>query len=296
MPKLRYAIVDVFTAVRWTGNPLSVVLDSGGLSPGQMQAIAREMNLSETTFITRRAASVEAQHGVAVRIFTPKEEVPFAGHPTLGTAWMLWNSDHTATVTLDVKGGRIPVTFEETKAGVFGEMLQPEPTFGQTHTATVIAELAGVQSEDLVDDIPVQTVSTGRPKIMVPLRSLAAIRRLKPDFARIESYCRSTDGATGFYYVTRETEDSHARMHARNILSWTEDPVTGSAGGACIAWMVKHGWARSGERIMIEQGAEVHRAGAMFGSALLRGAAVTEVRLAGQCVLAAQGELMLGAP
>lgn len=295
MTKLRYAIVDVFTNVRWTGNPLAVVLDANGLSPVEMQAIAREINLSETTFVLRRDPSIEQQQGIAVSIFTPKEEVPFAGHPTLGTAWMLRTPDGNSTVTLDLKGGRMPVTFLETKSGLFGEMLQPEPTFGQQHPPEIIARLAGLQAQDLLDDVPVQTVSTGRPKIIVPLRSLAVIRRVKPDFAAIESYCRSTDGATGLYFVTNETEDRAARIHARNILSWTEDPVTGSAGGACIAWMVKHGWARSGERIMIEQGSEVKRPGAMFGSAVLKGGKPTEARLGGQCVLAAQGELMLGA-
>ena len=293
MPKLRYAIVDVFTNVRWTGNPLAVVPDASCLSPADMQAIAREMNFSETTFILRRAQSLEEQQGIAVRIFTPKEEIPFAGHPTLGTAWILRLSDNRSTVTLDLKGGRVPVTFHQTKTGLFSEMLQPEPTFGREHSREVIAKLAGVDAHDLVDDVPVETVSTGRPKIIVPLRSLAAIRRVKPDFAAIESYCRTTDGATGFYYVTRETENREARIHARNILSWTEDPVTGSAGGACIAWMVKHGWGQSGERIMIEQGSEVTRPGAMFGSAVLKNGSPTEVRLGGQCVISAEGDLIV---
>ena len=296
MRRIRYAIVDVFTSVRWTGNPLAVILDAGGLSTEQMHAIAREMNLSETTFVVRRGASVEQQHGIGVRIFTPNEEIPFAGHPTLGTAWMLRGASANTGVTLDLKGGRIQVRFDETASGLFGEMLQPDPQFGREHSLETIASLAGVEAADLVDDVPVQTVSTGRPKIIVPLRSLAAMRRVKPDFAAIESYCRSNGGATGLYYVTRETDDPRAQIHARNILSWTEDPVTGSAGGACIAWMVKHGWARSGERVMIEQGREVHRPGAMFGSARLADDIVTEVRLGGQCVLAAEGELILDVP
>ncbi len=289
--KLPYAVVDVFTGTRWTGNPLAVVLDAGRLTASDMQAIAREMNLSETTFVFRRPKSVEEKRGIRVRIFTTKEELPFAGHPTLGTAWLLRSANAGVTVTLDLNGGRIPVSFFENESGLFGEMLQPKPIFGKEHPSELIAKLVGVTPQELVDEIPIQTVSTGRAKIIVPFRTLSAIQRVKLDFPAIESYCQTTDKAAGLYLVTKETEDPSARIHARNILKWTEDPVTGSAGGACIAWMVQHGWARSKERIMIEQGSEIGRRGAMFGSALLHNETVTEIRLGGQCVLSGRGEL-----
>ena len=289
--KIPYAIVDVFTGTRWTGNPLAVVLNAGRLTASDMQAIAREMNLSETTFVFRRHKSIEERRGIRVRIFTIKEELPFAGHPALGTAWLLRGANAAVTVTLDLKGGNIPVTFRQGESGSFGEMLQPQPIFGEQHPIELVAKFAGVESDDLATDIPIQTVSTGRPKIIVPFRTLSAMQRVKLDFSAINGYCHATDKATGLYLVTRETEDAAAHIHARNILRWTEDPVTGSAGGACIAWMVRHGWARSKERIMIEQGSEVGRRGAMFGTALLQNGIVTEVRLGGQCVLSGRGEL-----
>ena len=289
--KLPYAVVDVFTGTRWTGNPLAVVLDAGRLTASDMQAIAREMNLSETTFVCRRPKSIEEKLGIRVRIFTTQEELPFAGHPTLGTAWLLRSAHTGATVTLDLNGGKIPVSFRQEESGLFGEMVQPEPAFGKEHPVDLIAEMVGVKPRDLVDDIPIQTVSTGLPNIIVPFKTLSAIQRVKLDFAAIESYCHSTDKAAGLYLVTRETEDPSAHIHARHILKWTEDPVTGSAGGACIAWMVRHGWASSEERIMIEQGSEAGRRGAMFGSALLQNETVTEIRLGGQCVLSGRGEL-----
>jgi trans-2,3-dihydro-3-hydroxyanthranilate isomerase len=140
---------------------------------------------------------------------------------------------------------KIPVSLRENGSGLFGEMLQPEPAFGEEHPLELFAKLVGLKPQDLVNEIPIQTVSTGQPKIIVPIRTLSAIRRVKLDFAAIESYCQTTDKAAGLYLVTMETEDPSARIHARNILSWTEDPVTGSGTqvGAIVQCARKQGFS-----------------------------------------------------
>ena len=131
--RLSFVQLDVFSSRRFEGNPLAIFLDGRGLSDQEMQALAREMNLSETTFILPRESSVEREHGVRVRIFTVQEELPFAGHPTLGTAFQLRGSTRGKEIVLDLNAGKVPVNFEE-KPGqpVFGEMTQFDPKFGET--------------------------------------------------------------------------------------------------------------------------------------------------------------------
>src|SRR5881394_4086632 len=144
--RLQMVQVDVFSSTALEGNPLEVFRDGTGLSDDQMQAIAREMNLSETTFILPRDKGTERERGVRVRIFTVQEELPFAGHPTLGTAFVLRGDSGATEVRLDLKVGTIPVRFEETPGQpVFGEMTQAEPNFGQIHDPKKIAEVSGIR-------------------------------------------------------------------------------------------------------------------------------------------------------
>ena len=156
MGELTYFVVDVFTEIALAGNPLAVVIDSVGLATEQMQAIAREFNLSETTFVERRPAAVEQEQGVRVRIFTTEEELPFAGHPTLGTASVLKlsapESIEKNIVTLHLNVGRIPVRFE--KDGLFGEMTQRDPEFGAELDGAEVAPLIGLAVDDMDTALP----------------------------------------------------------------------------------------------------------------------------------------------
>src|SRR5581483_6998465 len=127
----------------------------------EMQSLAKEMNLSETTFVFRRDAGTERERGIRVRIFTVSEELPFAGHPTLGTAFVLRGDGGAAEVALDLNVGKIPVIFEKQDGGIFGEMRQRDPQFGEKHDREAVARAAGLRTDDLESDLPTQTVSTG---------------------------------------------------------------------------------------------------------------------------------------
>ena len=288
--KFAFTQFDVFTSKPLEGNPLAVVHDATGLDDSEMQAIAREMNLSETTFIFPRDKGSESERGVRVRIFTVQEELPFAGHPTLGTAFFLRGNSGASEVKLDLNVGTIPVKFEE-RAGepVFGEMTQRDPEFGMIHDRKKIAEVSGIPAEDISEDAPIQTVSTGTPFTMVPLRSLEAARRLQINQQRSAEYLQGTGGKF-FFCVTRETVDSSARVHARMLFYNGEDPATGSASGCCAAWMVQHGIARPDERVMIEQGVEMKRPSQIFVRASRSNDRVVNVRVGGNVVEVLRGE------
>src|ERR1700745_496863 len=207
--------VDVFSSKPLEGNSLAVFPDGRGLSDQQMQAIAREMNLSETTFVLPDSTDRDRQHGVRVRIFTVQEELPFAGHPTLGTAFLLRDSSGTGEVILNLKVGNVAVRFEENSGQpVFGEMTQIDPTFGITHDREAVVRAAGLRDGDIDPSLPIQTISTGIPFTIVPLRGLEVMRRLQVNVQTSGEYLKQSGGAL-FYFVTRECVDSTARLHAR---------------------------------------------------------------------------------
>ena len=293
----RYPFVqwDVFSSEKLRGNPLAVFTDARGLTDNDMAAIARETNLSETTFIFPRESAVERERGVLVRIFTPREELPFAGHPTLGTAMALRASRlaNAAEIALELKSGKIPVAFRtESDGKVFGEMRQKDAEFGATHTREAVAPLVGLKVDDIVADLPIQAVSTGSAFVILPLKSLAAIRSVRMDHARIREYLANA-GPRNFYLVTRETEDPKAKLHTRLVSVGGEDPATGSAAGCAAAWMVKNGVVRSDEQALIEQGVEVHRPGQIFVRATQQGEGVVNVRVGGHAVEVIRGEYSL---
>ena len=293
--------VDVFTDRALTGNSLAVFLDGRGLSTEQMQALAREMNLSETTFIFPGPTNAENTRGIRVRIFTVQEELPFAGHPTLGTAFVLrGQAGETAgasEVLLDLNVGTIPVRFTDQPAQpVFGEMTQKNPEFGAIHNASDIARLTQLSAADFDGSAPIQTVSTGLPYTIVPLRSLKTLQHLRLDLDRSAEYL-ARSGGKFFYFVCRETVDPKARLHARMIFYNGDDPATGSAAGCCSAWMVAHGVAASDEQVLIEQGLEVHRPSRIFVRATRENNRqdnhVVNVRVGGNCVEVLRGEVAL---
>jgi trans-2,3-dihydro-3-hydroxyanthranilate isomerase len=291
--KLPMVQVDVFTDRALTGNALAVFPDGRGLSTDQMQAIARETNLSETTFILPGDAAAEKENGVRVRIFTVQEELPFAGHPTLGTAFVLRGQSGAAEVRLALNVGTVPVRFEDRPGqATFGEMTQMNPEFGSNHDPQAVAEVTGLNPADFDPSVPIQTVSTGVPFTIAALRSLRTLQHLRLDVKRAGEYL-ARSGAKFFYFVSRETVDPKARLHARMLFYNGEDPATGSAAGCCTAWMVAHGVAASDERVLIEQGLEMHRPSCIFVRATKKDNQVVNVRVGGNCVEVLRGEVTL---
>lgn len=283
--------VDVFTSRALEGNQLAVFTDGHGLSDSEMQALAREMNFSETTFILPNPKAAP-NDPVRVRIFTVEEELPFAGHPTLGTASVIRGNGGRQQVVLDLNVGKIPVTFEEGQEGAFGEMRQRDPEFGSIHDGGQVAAAIGVRAEDLDPNLPIQTVSTGMGFTMVPIRNLSTLQNVRLSWARAAEYLERTDGKF-FYLVSRETVQPDARLHARMIFYNGEDPATGSAAGCCAAWMAAHGVAQPGERVLIEQGLECKRPSKIFVRADKAAETVSNVRVGGYCVEVARGEVVL---
>ena len=285
--------VDVFTDRALAGNSLAVFLDGRGLSTEQMQALAREMNLSETTFILPGDDAAKKTGGVRVRIFTVQEELPFAGHPTLGTAFALRGESGASEVLLDLNVGTVPVRFsEDSPRPAFGEMTQKNPEFGVFHNMEDVVRLTNLDAADFDNSTPIQTVSTGLPYTVVALRSLKAIQKLRLDLDRAAEYLERSGGKF-FYFVCRETVDPKARLHARMIFYNGDDPATGSAAGCCAAWAVAHGVAASDEQILIEQGLEVHRPSSIFVRANKQDNQVVNVRVGGNCVEVLRGEVTL---
>jgi trans-2,3-dihydro-3-hydroxyanthranilate isomerase len=267
------------------------------------------MNLSETTFILPRDPATEREQGIRVRIFTVQEELPFAGHPTLGTAFALRGRSEAGLekVVLELNVGKVPVHFED-NAGepAFGEMTQIDPAFGMQHERETVARATGLRVEDFDDSLPIQTVSTGVAFTVTPLKSLSVIQNLQIDLNRGAEYLARSAGKF-FYFVTRETVDREARLHARMLFYNGEDPATGSAAGCTAAWMVAHGVAQPDERVLIEQGVEMKRPSRIFVRASSAGISsdgkssdskrsnnrVVNVRVGGHSVEIMRGEVFL---
>ena len=284
---------DVFSSNALEGNSLAVLLDARGLSDPEMQAIAKETNLSETTFVFPRDPQVERERGVRVRIFTVEEELPFAGHPTLGTAFALRGDSGAPEITLDLNVGKVPVRFEHQDAQPdFGEMTQIDPIFGLIHDREAVARATGVSADAFDPSLPIQTVSTGVPFTVAPLRSLSAIQNLRINVHAATEYLQSSGGKF-FYFVSRETKDSSAGLHARMLFYNGEDPATGSAAGCAAAWMVQYGVAQPEQRVLIEQGVEMHRPSRIFVRASRRDNRVVNVRVGGNAIEVIRGEIFL---
>ena len=295
MPKRRfpYVVLDVFASRPLEGNQLAVFTDAREMSDAEMQAVAREMNFSETTFILPADnGTTDVARGVRVRIFTVAEELPFAGHPTLGTAAVLHRATGAAEVRLKLGVGIIPVSFRNDGEGVFGEMRQRDPEFGSVHEPGTVARVIGVLPEEIAAGLPIQTVSTGLPFTIVPLRTLEAIRKLHFQWSQVADYLERSKGGF-FYFVTRETVDSAARLHARMIFYGGEDPATGSAAGCCASWAVAHEVIPSNQPSIIEQGIECSRPSRIFICAERKGDRIINVRVGGYSTEVAHGELSL---
>lgn len=285
--------VDVFTSRPLEGNQLAVFPDARGLSDSEMQKLARETNLSETTFIFPREPEVDQREGHKVRIFTVNEELPFAGHPTLGTAWCLYQQSPASEVVLDLKVGKVPVAFEQRDGQLFGEMRQVDPQFGRNHSHAEVARVLQLPVAELDDSLPIQSVSTGMWFTMVPFRSLATLQNLKVSWNQMESYLRDLGDNSFFYFVCRDTVDPEATLHARMIFYNGEDPATGSAAGCCTAWAVRNGVLASNQQGLIEQGIETRRPSSIYIRAEKHGDIVTNVRVGGHVVQIINGTVTM---
>ncbi|MBU0518855.1 PhzF family phenazine biosynthesis protein [bacterium] len=289
-PKTFY-ILDVFAEQKYAGNQLAVIRGGGQLSQAEMQQIALEMNYSETTFIM---SETEMQGGFDVRIFTPKTELPFAGHPTLGTAWVIQREilgEPVDKVTLNLGVGKIPVTF--TDEGILW-MKQVEPEFDRPITALTMSGVLSLDEEDIDEKFASQKVSTGFFSIIVPVKSLDAVKRARIDRALHDHLIENT-GPCGILVFCPEPVDSENTLHARffaDALGVPEDPATGSANGCLAGWLVKHRYFGSDSiDIKVEQGYEMGRPSILYLKASESDSKI-DVNVGGKVVMVAKGELV----
>jgi trans-2,3-dihydro-3-hydroxyanthranilate isomerase len=280
-----YVIADVFTDTPLEGNPVAVFLDAGGLDGPLMQRTARELNLSETVFITGRAVD----GGVSIRIFTPSLELPFAGHPVLGTAFILGEGSGDPLVMLHPPAGAVPVALTRDAEGrvVHGEMEQPRPIAEDPpETADLLAAL-GLQPDELV--LPIAAYRNGPLHVYVALGSDERVATLRPDLGRLESI--GSFGASCFH-ADRASGRVHTRMFGPGV-GVAEDPATGSAAGPLAVYLAGHGVIAYGQRIEIHQGIEIGRPSRLLAQVDGGPERLERVLVGGSAVIVARGQFHL---
>jgi trans-2,3-dihydro-3-hydroxyanthranilate isomerase len=297
----RFVQVDVFTDRVFGGNPLAVLLDGRGLADGEMQAIAREMNLSETTFVL---PPTRPDCAARVRIFTPARELPFAGHPTLGTSWVLATQGRlptgTARLMLEEGIGPVPVELEgPLSSPTFVWMRHQDATFGPELTdRAAVARSLGLSETDLLRRAPIQSGSTGSAFLFVPLRDRAAVDRAVLDVPVLLA-CLGDAPALGVFVFAPEPDRGAGRAYSRMFAPHTsgipEDPATGSASGALGAYLVAHRLVRAVEevRIVSEQGTKMRRQSFVHIRLRVSDGGVGDIRVGGGVVPVLEGLLRL---
>jgi trans-2,3-dihydro-3-hydroxyanthranilate isomerase len=295
-----YHLVDVFTDRAFGGNPLAVFLDGRGLSDPLMQAIAKEFNLSETTFVL---PPEDPANDFRVRIFTPAEELPMAGHPTVGTTFVLTRAgvvrpgNGRTKITLEEGVGPIPVAIDwDNGKPSFIEMQQPLPEFGPPiEERAGIAEMLSLETEAVPADLPIQVVSCGVPFLFVPVKTLEATRRIR--FRRdVEERLKLP--AQNIFVFTMETEFAGSAVHSRMFspsLGVQEDAATGGATGPLGCYLVRHRVIRSTDelRCVSEQGIEMGRPSFLHIRIKHSGGEITAVHVGGTCCYIGNGQLEL---
>ena len=280
MPAYRYVVADVFTDRALHGNQLAVFTDARGLDDEAMQRLAFEIGFSETTFI------LPAEQGgtVCIRIFTPKTELPFAGHPCLGTAWVLAAPLQRGVVELETASGIVPVELDRDDSGavVFGRMEQPLPTVEPHPEPELLLAALGVPESQL----PVERYDNGVRFTFVALGSEDEVAALRPDFAALEELgvFVSCFAGSGVAWKTRMVAP---------VAGVLEDPATGSAAGPLAVHVCRHGLAAWGEWIEISQGVEIDRSSTLFALADRRDGELSRVAVGGRAVVVARGEFRL---
>ncbi|MFB2938692.1 PhzF family phenazine biosynthesis protein [Aerosakkonemataceae cyanobacterium BLCC-F154] len=294
---LRFYIVDVFAEERYAGNQLAVFTGDGvaRLSDAEMQKIAKEMNFSETTFITSNEA---INGGYNVRIFTPGQELPFAGHPTLGTAFILQQEiikGSVERVVLNLKVGQIPVTLNyQGEAVEWLWMQQKTPTFGQGFSPNQLAPVLNLEVEEIDSRYPIEEVSTGVPFIIVPLKSHAALKRIKVNKDKYFQLVNNTIAKAILVFcpeTNKPENDLSVRMFA-DYMGVPEDPATGSANGCLAGYLVEYNYF--GEKpvdLRVEQGYEIGRPSLLLLKSQ-RSTTGIEVFVGGKSIMIAKGEFL----
>jgi trans-2,3-dihydro-3-hydroxyanthranilate isomerase len=292
-----YFIVDVFAEHKYSGNQLAVILDAEGLDGVQMQQIAQEMHFSETTFLINREVR---DGGYDVRIFTSKREVPFAGHPTLGTAFVInqnMEGGQANRITLNLPVGLIPVDFDFDPAVNDVPclwMTQAPPVFGGELTTTEVAPTINLSEENIDSRYPIQIVSTGLPFIIIPVTSLKALRQAHVDR---EKYFALVDNleAQALFLFCPETYNPENQLSVRmfaDAFGIFEDPATGSGCGCLAAYLVKYRYfGEDAIDVRVEQGMEIHRPSLLFLRSSNESGDIT-VRVGGHVVMVAKGTLL----
>ena len=281
MPRLSYVVADVFTDRPLSGNQLAVFTDGRELDPGTMQALAKELALSETVFVLPAHAE---DADVRIRIFTPAAELPFAGHPTLGSAFVLGGPLQKAVIRLETGAGIVPVELQRQGAEIrFGWMEQPVPTWTPFAAADELLALLGLARSGL----PVELYDLGPGHVLVELDSAAAVAALAPDFAAL---ARLT--GNGVYCFARDGGRWKARMFAP-AQGVPEDPATGSAAGPLAIHLARHDRIVFGEEIEVVQGVEIGRPSTLY--AVVEGSAerIERLRVGGSAVVVARGTFRL---
>lgn len=303
MKEYKFIQVDVFTDKPFGGNPLAVFPDAQGLTRDEMCKIAQEMNLSETTFVLPPKAS---EADFKVRIFTPTSEIPFAGHPVVGTHWVLADQGRIAlgepvtTVQFELGIGVLPTDLHVSRGKIKKVMMtQSSPTFHAIlKNLTNLSEGLGLSPEAINEtELPVQVVSTGLPQMIVPIRSLAEVQAVDSSGLNVPALnraCRATNTETVLIF-TFETERPEATVHARffaPLHGVPEDPATGSANGALGAYLVHHRAVpieKSTIHILSEQGAEMGRPSTLYVEVDTSNHEITAIRVGGMVVPIAEG-------
>lgn len=301
---LKFYQADVFTGDAFGGNPVAVFPNAHGLSDHQLQQIAREMNLSETVFVlppTDQAAVIR------LRIFTPTQELPFAGHPVLGTFFVLAQlglvaaTDGITRVMQECNIGLFPVELHARDGELTSVvMTQPKPEFlGPVEAMEDVYKIVGSLGlpKHAVADMkwPIEVVSTGLPVLIVPVRSLTAVRSIQPDASAIMDVC-SRFGANGIMVFTTVTVEPSATVHARMFapsIGILEDPATGSASGALGAYLVQNGVVEVAPTtdIVVEQGYEIERPSQILVRVESDDDIIKTVKVGGECVMVLEGML-----
>jgi trans-2,3-dihydro-3-hydroxyanthranilate isomerase len=284
----RFHIVDVFAEQLHAGNTLAVVRDAAGLDAPAMQRIACEFGFSETTFITSHD-----ECGAAVRIFTPAEELPFAGHPTLGTAWVLREhvlAGRPAPVTLALGVGAVPVTFEPEGRTEVAWLAAPPVTLGKTLEPERLAPVLGLDARDFSRTLPVQHLRAGVEFVHVPLASEDAVRRARFELGAFAPLAAEGYPSKLYLFAPGVGVDLHARMlfHAGSV---REDPATGSATACLGAYLLAHGGRGERFTLRIEQGVEMGRP-SLLRLEVTGGVGPANIRVGGRVIESARGELL----
>jgi trans-2,3-dihydro-3-hydroxyanthranilate isomerase len=255
---VKYYIVDVFAENKYEGNQLAVFIPDTKIETTEMQKVAREMNFSETTFIM---SGIQANGGYDVKIFSPDSELPFAGHPTLGTAYViknLFDRSERSDIKLNLTVGQVPVVFDDQYAW----MTQNQPEFGANLEIDRIADALQINGDDINTDYPIEVVSTGLPSVIVHLNSLDAVSRCKINHIAYEKLLKDI-GEVNLLVFTSETAGPENDLNVRLFMcnsGFLEDPATGSANGNLAGYLLKHDFFHSNEiSYRVEQGAFIGR-------------------------------------